>query len=529
MKKVIITGKLHQVAFDNLAAAGDLEIDYRPDCPRAELLEIIKNYDCIISRSETDVDKELIDRGDKLSVIARAAVGIGNIDVDYATEKGILVFNTPAKNTNSAAELTIMLMLAALRKLPEAHESMAKDLWNRHKFTGTELLDKTIGLIGLGNVGHRVAKFCNGFDCKVLAYDPYVSQEYCEGHHAEKVTLDELLSRSDIISIHTPKNKETINMIGDAELAKTKKGVLLINAARGGLFNEEALYRGVKEGQISSLGIDTWDVEPVAEHPLKEFTNIVMTPHIGASTLEAQFRIGDTVSKETIKALRGEIVSTPVNLPDVQSFQGNSAPIYSSLAAKLGNFTRQYIGTSFSPSKIEFCYRGDLESADWSLIKLSYLKELLQGTMETTVSYVNVMQIAQDRGLQIEEVADKDFSDYESAIRVTVSGEGKHTTVGGTVFGGERVRLSYLNGFVFEVDPVGRLLVLENTDAPGVIGHVGTILAKNGINIQQFELSRNKKGGEAMAMVVVDESINQRILDELVRHDSILRLKVIEI
>ncbi|MDT8445268.1 MAG: phosphoglycerate dehydrogenase [bacterium] len=529
MKKILITGKLHQVAFDNFAKHPDLQLDYRPDMDRAELLSILEAYDCHISRSETDVDREFIDHAKNLSVIARAAVGIGNIDVDYATEKGILVFNTPAKNTNSAAELTLMLMLAAMRNLIKAHKSMEANKWDRHTFTGTELLGKTVGIIGLGNVGHRVARFCNAFDCQVLAYDPYVSREYCEGHNTTQVELSELIQKSDIITIHTPKNKETINMLGDSEIAQMKDGVMLINAARGGLFNEDAMYRGLKSGKVGAVGLDTWDVEPVVQHPLKDFEQVVMTPHIGASTHEAQFRIGDTVSRETIKALKGEIVSTPVNLPEMQAFHGAQAPAYSSLAAKLGSFTRQHMGLGFNPKRVEFCYRGDLEPGDWTLIKLSYLKELLQGTMETTVSYVNVLQIAEDRGLKIEEKADKAFSDYESAIRINLIGEEKSVSIGGTVFGGQRQRLSYVNGFVFEVEPAGRILVLENKDQPGVIGHVGTVLAKNGINIQQFELSRNKKGGEAMALVLVDEPISESTLLELNQHDAILRLKVIEV
>ncbi|OGH04782.1 MAG: phosphoglycerate dehydrogenase [Candidatus Lambdaproteobacteria bacterium RIFOXYD1_FULL_56_27] len=529
MKKILITGKLHQVALDNLAAQPDLEIDYRPDPPREELLSIVGEFDCIISRSETDIDKELIDKASKLSVIARAAVGIGNIDVDYATQKGILVFNTPAKNTNSAAELTLMLMLSAMRKLVPAHKSMEADQWNRHKFTGTELLGKTIGIIGLGNVGHRVARFCNSFDCKVLAYDPYVSREYCSGHNAEQVTFDRLIAESDLITIHTPKNKETVNMVGDKEIAQMKKGVILINAARGGLFNEEAMVRGLESGKIAAIGLDTWDVEPVKEHPLKNRDNVVMTPHIGASTQEAQYRIGDTVTKETIKALRGEIVSTPVNLPDVHAFENPEAQVYASLAAKLGSFTRQYIGVGFSPQKVEFCYRGDLNQGDWSLIRLSYLKELLQGTAEATVSYVNVLQIAEARGLKIIERADRDFTDYESAIRIILSGDNQQIAIGGTVLGRQRGRLSYLNGFVFEVEPQGRILAVENRDLPGVIGHIGTVLGRNGVNIQQFELSRNVKGGEAMALVLVDEPINTRVMDELKQHNSILQVKVIEL
>ncbi len=259
----MITGALHQRAFDILDSDPEVAYDYRPDLPRPEILEMIGDFDCHISRSETDVDKEFIDRAKKLSVIARAAVGIGNIDVDQATQKGILVFNTPGKNTNSAAELTLGLMIAVLRNMSKAHLSMSQNKWNRHTFMGTELLGKTVGIIGLGNVGHRVARFCNAFDCEVITYDPYVTSEYCDGHKARQVEFAELIEQCDIITIHTPKNKETIHMIGDAEIAKMKDGVILINAARGGLYDEAALYQGLKSGKIFGLGIDTWDIEPV--------------------------------------------------------------------------------------------------------------------------------------------------------------------------------------------------------------------------------------------------------------------------
>lgn len=530
MKKVLITGELNPIAIERLQQEEWIQVDYKPDLPYPEVLKIIEDYHCIISRSETDIDKTLIDHGKNLSVIARAAVGIGNIDVEYATSKGILVFNTPGKNTNSAAELSALLLLSVIRKLPQAHNSMKADKWNRHEFTGTELQGKTVGLIGLGNVGHRMARFLNGFECKVIVYDPYVTREYCEKHHTTQVaTLEELVRESDIVSLHPPKNKETINMIDREEIAMMKDNVIIINAARGGIANEDALYEGLKSGKIAGYGVDTWDVEPVAEHPLKEFDNVVMTPHIGASTVEAQIRIAETVSEETIKALQGSIVSYPVNLPEIQAFQGSQAPRYSVLAEKLGTFSRQYIGADFYPKRIEVLYRGNLNSEEWALIKLSYLKEFLQGTVDTAVTYVNVLQTAERKGLVIEEREDKDFSDYESAIRIQVIGEKESLTVGGTVFGGDKLRLSYVNGYVFEIEPEGNLLVIENNDSPGVIGHVGTSLANNAVNINRFELSRNKKGGRAMALVVVDEEVTAKHIEELEQHTHINRVRKISL
>ena len=528
-KKILITGALHQVAFDILNSDPTIEYDYKVDIPRDELVSIIHKYDCHISRSESDVDKELLDNATNLSVVARAAVGIGNIDVDEATKKGVLVFNTPGKNTNSAAELTLMLMLAVMRNLIKAHNNMAANKWNRHTFNGTELLGKKVGIIGLGNVGHRVARFCNAFDCDVVSYDPYVTADYCMSHNAPAVSLEEMVKTCDIITIHTPKNKETINMIGDKEIAMMKDGVILVNAARGGLYNEPAVAKGLESGKIHGLGLDTWDVEPVVEHPLKAFENVVMTPHIGASTIEAQYRIGSTVAAETLKALRGDIVSTPVNLPDIGALSGELASHYAYLAGNLGSFSRQFMHQEFEPEQIEFLYRGTLPPEDFALIKMSFIKSFLQGTLDETVSYVNVLQIAETKGIHIIERADKDFSDYDSAIRIEVKGGGHSVAIGGTVLGKKRVRLSYLNGFAFEIEPKGCILCIENEDQPGVIGHVGQILGNNGININRFELSRADQGGQAMAMVTIDGDTGQKVLDELTANPHINRAQVIHL
>jgi len=518
MKKILITGALHSIALEKFETAPNISVDYCPDLPFADILEIIEKYDCILSRSETNINQELIDRGKKLSVIARAAVGIGNIDIEYATKKGILVFNTPGKNTNSAAELALMLMLSVFRNLTAAHTSMAANQWNRHQFTGTELQNKIVGLIGLGNVGHRVARFLNSFDCRVICYDPYVSKEYCEKHSTQQVKLETLIRESDIISIHTPKNKETVNIIDVKEIEQMKDGVVLINTARGGLYNEAAVAEGLKSKKIAGAGIDTWDVEPVVEHPLKNYPTVVMTPHIGASTFEAQKRIAESVSENTIKALNGQIVSSPINLPDINTFGGEQASNYSELAGHLGAFTCQYIDKDFYPKRIEFLYRGTLDPNDWALIKLSFLKEFLNHITDFTVSYVNALQVAENRGLEIIEKEDKEFSDYESAIRVRVFGENEELSIGGTVFGRNNQRISFINGFVFEVAPQGLILAIEAIDSPGVIGHIGTVLADHNINIKQFEFSRDHSEKYAMALVVVDDEVSAPVLEHLKGH-----------
>lgn len=528
MKKVLITGALDNIAIDILEQEKEFSITYAPDLPYAEIYDIIDDYDCLISRSETAVDKKLIQKAKKLSVIARAAVGIGNIDVEYATQRGILVFNTPGKNTNSAAELALTLILSTLRKLPNAHSSMQGNHWDRHLFTGTELLNKTVGLIGLGNVGHRVARFLKGFDCRVLVYDPYISRVRCEECGAEQVGFKTLISESQVISIHVPKNQETVNMIDYAEIDQMRNGVFIINTARGGIINEKAIEAGLKSKKIQGVGIDTWEVEPLENHPLKNYDNVVMTPHIGASTREAQKRIAISIASDTIRALSGQIPISPVNLPEMSSFKAPKAPMYSALADKLGTFSKQYISTEFYPTKVRFLYRGNLDSSDWSMIKLSFLKSFLDDTVSEPVSFVNVLTIAEEKGISIEECEEKEFSDYESAIRIQVQGKGKTLCIGGTVCGKTNLRLSYLNGFIFEIAPTGTVIVIENQDFPGVIGHVGTVLGVHQINIKQFELSRNQKGGKAMALVVIDGDISEMILEELKNQPYMLSLKKVK-
>jgi D-3-phosphoglycerate dehydrogenase / 2-oxoglutarate reductase len=327
--RVLITGKLHPVVMStlnspplDLTPPASLEIIEMPDCSREMLESQIHNCDVLITRSETDVDAKLLALGKNLKVIARAAVGYGNIDLQAATEMGVLVVNTPGKNTNSAAELTLALLLSCFRHVPAAHVSTSGGNWNRHKFSGRELFGKTIGIVGLGNVGHRVAQFARGFDMTVFAYDPYLSDEVFRKHKVvRKHSLQEMLPHCDVLSVHTPLNKETTGLIQTSELSLLPKGSVVVNAARGGIISEKDLLQHLQTGHVIAAGIDTWDNEPKPLTALVSHPNVVSTPHIGASTDEAQIRIGETVAVQVLKALRGEIVDFPVNLPNVSVIQ----------------------------------------------------------------------------------------------------------------------------------------------------------------------------------------------------------------
>jgi D-3-phosphoglycerate dehydrogenase len=453
MYKILVTGKISEIGLEILKREKDIETDYRPDYPYQDILKIISNYDCILSRSETAITSELIEKGKNLKVIARAAVGIENIDVECATKNGILVINTPAQNTNSAAELTMGLLLSATRNLVTAHNKIKSGGWDRHTFTGTELLNKTMGIIGLGNVGHRVAKFSRGFDMQVIAYDPYLADSRFDELGVTKVTLETLLKTSDVVSLHVPKVKETIGMIGEKEINLMKKNVVLINAARGGIIVESALIKALEQKKISFACLDTFEVEPMTNEALRKLENVILTPHIGASTNEAQLRIADNIAHQTIRALRGEIVDSPVNMPKISFMQDSPVRAYTVLTEKLGTLAQCL--SEFNPEKITFHYRGELAKEETSLLKLSFLKGFLRNSTDYPVTYVNAERLAESKGIQICHENDAGFAAYNSAIKITLSKHGQSMSVGGIVFENKFQRITLVNEFYFEVEAEG--------------------------------------------------------------------------
>ena len=535
--KILVTGKLHDIAIDlltnppaELAPNLPVEIAYFPDCTREVLLREIADSHVLISRSETDVDREVLAAGKQLSVVARAAVGYGNIDVEAATEAGVLVLNTPGKNTNSAAELTLGLLLSVIRNIPRAHSSTAAGGWNRHEFTGTELLEKTIGIVGLGNVGHRVAKFCRSFDMKVLAFDPYIAEDVFRKHGAERrSTLEELLAECDVLTVHTPLNKETKGMIGEIELRKLKPGAVVLNAARGGIINEKALLKLLNEGYVAGAGIDTFDNEPKPLFELVSHKNVVVTPHIGASTHEAQYRIGHTVAVQTLKALRGEIVDTPVNLPHVSVLGTETSRRFAVLAEKLGRVAAQIC--DFNPRELRLIVSADLKSEELQLLRISAIKGFVSPSSDEYVSYVNAERLLARRGLNlnIEFTTTESSTVRRNGLEIRVEGSAAHeqTSVGAVLLGNEHPRLCSINDFLFEIEPEGEMLVLQNHDRPGVIGDVGSYLARNQINIAQFELSRNRRGGMAMSLIRIDGTLESELLSGMRKLPNVIGVKMV--
>ena len=411
------------------------------------------------------------------------------------------------------------LLLGMLRNLPEAYNKMKAGGWDRHTFTGNELRDKKIGLVGIGHVGHRVAKFCNGFDMQVFGFDPYVGSSIFERNSVLKVeTLEELVGKVDILSVHVPLNEETRGMIGAELLNQMAPGTWVVNAARGGIIAEGALLEALDSGHIAGAAIDTFDDEPAPRKDLVDHPRVYVSPHIGASTIEAQKLIGDTIVEQIKKAAEGGVVDFPVNLPRIGVVENPLLKPYAILAEKLGSFSAQIL--DFNPTEIEISYRGDLaEQSDHTFINLGFKKGYLTRAVDTFVSYVNANTHFDQLGIRISEAMDPDFNSYRSALKIKIKGaKGKLLSVGGIVFDGCYPRISLVNDFYFEVDPDGEFIVMENEDKPGVVGAIGTFLAENGVNIDSFDLARNKKGGKAMSMIKIDSRLS---------NDSSRRLKIL--
>ncbi len=526
MYKVLITGALHPLAIDSLKAEPDIDLVYKPDLPMDEIKKIAADFDCMVSRSETPVKKDLIDCSPKLKVIARAAVGYGNIDVDYATEKGILVFNTPAKNTNSAAELTFGLLLAVIRNIHLADKNMRNGGWDRHRFNGRELTGKTIGLIGLGNVGHRMARFCQGFDMKVLAYDPYIPDETFKVNRAEKTDLETLIKSSDIISVHVPKNKETVNMIAREHFLKMKDSVIILNAARGGIINEADLLEFLKNGKVSGAGIDTWDEEPPVNNPFAKLDNVVMTPHIGASTEEAQYRIAEFLAAELPKALRGGVVESPVNMPQIRMLEGNLMSSYVVLSEKLGLFAAQFM--DFKADMLKCIFRGDISGKDCRLLRLAFLKGYL-GYASEYVGYVNAELRAKSLGLHVSDVEDPLFNDYSGAVKFVLSGEGREFEIGGVVFPGPHPRITLVDGYVYEAAPEGNFLLVRAHNKLGVLSDISSVLDKHSMLINRIDFSESKTRKRTMFMFKLASPVTDELIGELSKLDGVSMARRIKI
>jgi len=512
MFRVLVTDTLADSGLDIFRAAKDVELDYRPGLKGDALLAAVAESDALITRSGTAVTPELVNAGSRLRIIGRAGVGLDNVDVDACTQRGILVINAPTANIMSATEHTMAMLLALCRNIPEAHASVKRGEWTRSKFMGIELDGKTLGVIGLGRIGSRVTARARGFNMRVLAYDPYIADSVFERFNAQRVTLDELLAQSDFITVHTPMTDETRGMIGAAEIAKMKDGVVVLNIARGGIYDETALADALNSGKIGGAAIDVYVEEPPGkDHPLLNAKNIVLSPHIGANTIEAQDRVAVQTAEMVVEALRGSIFVSAVNLPFEGVSDADAAPLIK-LAEKLGTFAAQLMNKPVNRAEVELW---GIEERLTKILSVATLKGLLAPHLAESVNFVNAQQIAQARGIAISSTTHPTPRDYANLITFRASSATEETCVSGTVFHEKNQRVVSVNNFRVEFKPEGHILYILNKDVPGVVGRVGTTLGDHEVNIAEYNLARSESGGTAMAIITIDSPISNDALTAL--------------
>ncbi|MFO7171734.1 MAG: phosphoglycerate dehydrogenase [Bacillota bacterium] len=518
------------------------EVDLRRLTP-AELVEAIPAYDALIVRSETRVTGEVLRRGARLKVVGRAGVGVDNIDVATATELGIAVVNVPGGNTISAAEHTFALMLALVRNLPQAMAALQAGRWERQAFQGVELHGKTLGIIGLGRIGYEVAIRARAFGMRVLAYDPYVSPARAEAIGVRLVDLPELLRESDIVSIHAAKTPETARLIGAREIEMMKPGARIVNCARGGMVDEEALYEALRTGRLAGAALDVFSTEPVTDHPLFRLPNVVVTPHLAASTREAQEFSGVQIALQVARVLRGELVPEAVNLPPVPPDAQGEVVRYLPLAEALGAFLGQAF--AFPAGEVEVHYQGPLAETAVQILTHTVLKGFLARRTEEPVNYINAPRVAQRLGIGVREsrqAVGGGSPDSRITVRLRGAGGGSGGGPGGSGAGAGdrgvrsvtgaltpegRVRLLEVNGLPLDLVPGRYQVVTRHHDRPGMLGQFGTILGAAGVNIAGLALGRERRAGEAVAVFLVDEPPPPEVLARLAAVDGVLEARLV--
>lgn len=526
MFKVLVTDTLAESGLEILRQASDVELDYRPGLKGDELLAAVAASDALITRSGTAVTPELVNAGTRLRIIGRAGVGLDNVDVEACTTRGILVINAPTANIMSATEHTMAMLLALCRNIPEAHASVKRGEWTRSKFMGTELDGKTLGVIGLGRIGTRITVRARAFGMRVVAYDPYVAQSVFEKVGATRVTLPELLAQADIITVHTPMTDETRGMLGPKEIAAMKDGAITLNIARGGIYDEEALAEALNSGKLAGAAIDVYVEEPPGrDHPLVNAKNVVLSPHIGANTIEAQDRVAIQTSEMVVEALRGSIFVSAVNLPFEGVADADAAPLIR-LAEKLGTFAAQVMNGPVSRAEVELW---GVEERLTKILSVASLKGLLTPHLAESVNFVNAEQIAQTRGIAISSTTHPSPRDYANLITFRASSGDEEMCVSGTVFHEKNQRIVSINTFRVEFKPEGHLIYIINRDVPGVVGKVGTLLGDREINIAEYNLARSDSGGRAMAIITIDTPLDPETLSFLRSYREMIEVKQVKL
>ena len=521
MPRVLISDQMDPKAAEVFRANG-VDVDERPGLTKDELKAIIGDYDGLAVRSATKVTADLIEAAASLKVVGRAGIGVDNVDIPAATARGIVVMNTPFGNSITTAEHAVALMFALARELPAADFSTQAGKWEKNRFMGVELTSKTLGLIGCGNIGSIVADRAIGLKMKVIAYDPFLTPDRAVDLGVEKVDLDELLMRADFVTLHTPLTDQTRNILSRENLAKTKRGVRIINCARGGLIDEVALKEALESGHVAGAALDVFVEEPAKANPLFGAPGLVATPHLGASTTEAQVNVAIQVAEQMSDFLVRGGVTNALNMPSLSAEEAPKLRPYMELAEKLGSLVGQVEGRHIAGVSIE------VEGAAAGLNQKPITGAVLAGLMRVysdTVNMVNAPFLAKERGLDVREVRHDREGDYHTLVRVAVATPDGERSVAGTLFGNAAPRLVDMFGIAIEADLSGEMIYIVNEDRPGFIGRLGTALGEEGVNIGTFHLGRREAGGEAVALVSVDGHIAASVVERLEALPGVRRVK----
>ena len=526
MPKVLISDSLSEQGVKILEQAPGIELVNRPGCSAAELLTLIADADGLVIRSNTQVTKEVFAAAKKLRIVGRAGIGVDNVDVPVATQHGVVVVNTPEGNNITTAEHAIALIVSLARHIPQATASMKAGKWEKKKFEGMELYNRTLGVLGAGNIGRYVVSRAKGLGMKVVVHDPYLTAEAAARLEVERVSLDEMMERSDVVTVHVPKTKETTGILGRAQFAKARPGLIVINAARGGIVDEAALLEALDSGQVGGAGLDVFVEEPTpAGHPLVSHPNVICTPHLGASTEQAQINVAIAVAEQIRDFLLRGDVRNSINVPSVSPEQMVAVAPYLDLGEKLGRFQGQLARGRVDVVEVE--YSGEVAELKVAPITIAVLKGILS-TVRENVNLVNASHVAQQLGIKVIESKTTRTTDFASAVTVKVKGV-VDRLIAGAVFHGRQPRIVRVDDFMLEAIPEGYTLLIHNHDQSGVVGRIGTLLGNAGVNISRMQLALHESRGEACMLVNVDQLPSDRVLAALRDDASMIAVQLLEL
>lgn len=510
--KILVSEKIAQAGVNLLRE--EHHVDTYCDLTEEELLKLIPEYDALVIRGDIRVTREVIEAGKKLKVIGRAGVGVEHIDIQAATRRGIIVLNAPQGNSTASIEYAFGMILALSRNIPQAYCSVMNGEWKRNEFTGAELREKVLGVIGLGRVGTGVAKRAKAFEMRVLAYDPFISEDKASELGIELVDFDELLRKSDYITLHLPITVDTRHLLNKNAFSKMKKGVKIINCARGGIIDENALYEAVQKGIVSGAALDTFEEEPLdSSNPLLGLPNLICTPHIASRTHEAQNEVATIVAKGVLAALRSEPVSTSLNIPPVSRDIMETIKPYLNLVEKMGVLAVHLAEGRLK--NVEVKYNGGISTVDTKMLTLAVIKGVLNPILQDAVNFVNAPEVAKARGINVKEIKSKEAENFVDLISVTVRTDKSEHRVAGTLFGKKEGRIVQIDNFRVDVEPQGWLLIIPHEDHPGMVGKVGTVLGDNNINITSMQVGRTEAIGTNIMIVGMETEIQCSVMTKL--------------